>query len=167
MTVAVGKTSYTRQQSFAQVSRIYNNEKILHIFPFNQTGDCTKIDRSDPSFKATVADTEDLLSYKQFIELFLPFLVPCLVSFKDEFNLRYHLGGTIPGSTSLSSPLLYHLSRYALAQTRFALYLGNAIGTFGGEQHKRFECIILDQAAVCKIIISRVVEPSELLSLES
>ena len=79
--------------STAQVSRIYNKEEIFHIFPLSQTVDCTKIDRSDASFKATVADTEDLLSYLQFIELFLPLLVTCLVSLKDDFNLKYHPGG--------------------------------------------------------------------------
>ena len=33
--------------------------------------------------------------------------------------------------------LLIHLSRYALAKTKLALYLGNAIGTFGGKKKKK------------------------------
>ena len=50
------------------------------IFNTSQTEDCSKIDRSDPSFKTTIDDTEDLLSYLQFIELFLPLIVTCIVS---------------------------------------------------------------------------------------
>ena len=63
------------------------------------------------------------------------------------------------------SYVLIHLSRYALAKTKFALYLGNAIGTFGGKKRKQqtfeFSCTGT-LPPVCKIIIARVVESSEL-----
>ena len=45
----------------------------------SQTGDCDKVNWGDPAFKIIVACTEDLLSYLQLIELFLPLLVMCLV----------------------------------------------------------------------------------------
>ena len=70
--------------------------------------------------------------------------------------------------TSLS----IHLSRYALAKTKLALYLGNAIGTLGGMKRKKqaFEVLISCTGTlppVCKIIIARVVDSSELGKLNT
>ena len=69
------------------------------IFNTSQTEDCSKIDRSDPSFKTTIDDTEDLLSYLQFIELFLPLIVTCIVSIiKGLVNIKPLLP---PGGSAL------------------------------------------------------------------
>ena len=50
------------------------------FFLNSQTKDCERVNRSDPSFAKIVARTEDLLSYLQLVELFLPLLVMCVVS---------------------------------------------------------------------------------------
>ena len=68
--------------------------------------------------------------------------------------------------------LSIHLPRYALAKTKLALYLGNAIGTFGGKKRKKqvFEVLISCTGTlppVCKIIIARVVDSSELGKLNT
>merc|ERR1712107_317779 len=90
LTVAAGMTAYTRQQFF----------ETTICQQLNQTEDCSKIDRSDPSFKTTIDDTEDLLSYLQFIELFLPLIVTCIAGpLSDKYGRKWFLLGNQIGYT--------------------------------------------------------------------
>ena len=81
-------SSSLRLSSAKSLSKALKNFMMFWFFFLNsQTKDCERVNRSDPSFSKIVARTEDLFSYLQLVELFLPLLVMCVVSWrlgKDE-----------------------------------------------------------------------------------
>ena len=108
-------SSSLRLSSAKSLSKALKNCMMFWFFFLNsQTKDCERVNRSDPSFAKIVARTEDLLSYLQLVELFLPLLVMCVVSWRlgrDEMKggplsfLNSNCGPTFTFANKLLGPL--------------------------------------------------------------